>query len=177
MKILEKSNTVLRIQVQFSSVELLSRVRLFVTSWTAAHQASLSITNSQSPPKPMSLSRWCHPTFSSSVIPFSSCPQSFPGSGPFLMSQLFAYFKVLELQHQSFHWIFRVESFRIDWLDLLAVQGTLKTLLQHHSSKASILQVVAMVQFTSIHNYWKNHSFDYIELSRQNDVSAFEYTV
>ena len=88
-------------------------------------------------PNPCPLSRWCHPTISSSVIPFSSCPQSFPASGPFLMSQLFAYFKVLELQHRSFHWIFRVESFRIDWLDLLTVQGTFKSLLQHHSSKAS----------------------------------------
>ena len=53
-------------------------------------------------------------------------------------------------------------SFRIDWLDLLAVQGTLKSLLQHHSSKASILQGSAffMVQLTSTHDYWKNHSFD-----------------
>ena len=53
-------------------------------------------------------------------------------------------------------------SFRMDWLDLLAVQGTLKSLLQHHSSKASILQCSALfiVQLTSIHDYWKNHSFD-----------------
>ena len=74
----------------FSSVQLLSRVRLFATPWTAAHQASLSITNSQSLPKLMSMSRWCHPTISSSVVPFSSCPQSFPASGSFPMNQLFA---------------------------------------------------------------------------------------
>ena len=74
---------------QFSSVQSLSHVPLFATPQTAARQASLSITNSRSPPKPMSLGQWCHPTISSSVIPFSSCPQSFPASGSFPMSQLF----------------------------------------------------------------------------------------
>ena len=72
--------------------------------------------------------------------------------------------KVLEfqLQHQSFQWTPRLISFRIDWLDLLAVQGTLKSLLQHHSSKASILQhsVFFIVQLSSTHDYWKNHSLD-----------------
>ena len=86
---------------------------------------------------------WCHPTISSSVIPFSTCLQSFPASGSFpkWVSSSHQLAKVLELQlqHQSFQWIFRVISFRIDWLDLLAVQGTLKSLLQHHSSKALIL--------------------------------------
>ena len=74
-----------------SSVQSLSRVWLFVTPWTAAHQASLSITNSRTHglPNPCPLSRWCHPTISSSVVPFSSCPQSFPASGSFQMSQLF----------------------------------------------------------------------------------------
>ena len=70
-------------------VQLLSRVRLFVTPWTAACQASLSITNSQSSPKLKSMSRWCHPTILSSVVPFSSCPQSFPASGSFPMCELF----------------------------------------------------------------------------------------
>ena len=74
---------------QFSSVQLLSRVRIPATPWTAAHQASLSITNSWSLPKIIPLSRWCHPTISSSVVPFSSCPQSFPASRSFQMSQLF----------------------------------------------------------------------------------------
>ena len=72
---------------QFSSVQSLSRVRPFATPWTAAHQASLSITNSQSWPKSCPLSWWCHPAISSSVIPFS-CPQSFPASRSFQMSQL-----------------------------------------------------------------------------------------
>ena len=79
----ERSGNVL---VQFSSVQSLSRVQLFPTSWTAACQASLSITNSNSSP----WSWWCHPTISSSVIPFSSYPQSFPASGSFQMSQFFA---------------------------------------------------------------------------------------
>jgi len=118
-----------------SSVQSLSHVQLFVTPWTAAGQASLSITNSNSCP----LSRWCHPTISSSVVPFSSCLQSFPASGSFPMSQLFASggqrirvsasASVLPMN------ISGLISFRMDWLDLLAVQGTLKS-LQHHSSKA-----------------------------------------
>ena len=82
--------------------------------------------------------------------------------------------KVLKLQlqhqHQSFQWIFR-----INWLDLLAVQGTLKSLLQHHNSKESVLWHSAffMVQLSYIHDYWKNHSFDYMYLCQQTDVSAF----
>ena len=74
----------------FSSVQLLSPVRLFATPWTAAHQASLSITNSQVYPNPCPLRRWWHPTIISSVVPFSSCPQSFPASGSFQMTHLFA---------------------------------------------------------------------------------------
>ena len=74
---------------RFSSVQSHSCVRLFETPWTAARQASLSITNSWSPPKSMSMSWWCHPTISSSVVPFSSYTQYFPASGSFQMSQLF----------------------------------------------------------------------------------------
>ena len=88
-------------------------------------------------------SLWCHPTISSSVIPYSSCLQSSPASGSFAMSQFFpsggssigvsASTSVLPMYIQLI-------SFRTDWLDLLEVQGTLSNLLQHHSSKASILQ-------------------------------------
>ena len=76
----------------FSSVQSLSGVRLFVTPWTSVRQASLSITNPTPGvhPNPYPLSQWCHPTISSSVIRFSSCPQCFPASGSFQMSQLFA---------------------------------------------------------------------------------------
>ena len=88
------------------------------------------------------LSRWCHPTISSSVIPFSSLPQSFPVSGLFQwVSSSHQVAKVLEfqLQHESFNKHPRLISLKMDWLDLLAVQGTFKSLLQHHSSKVSIL--------------------------------------
>ena len=74
---------------QFSSVQSLSPVQLFETPWVAACQASLSITNSWTYSNSSPLSQWCHPTISSSVIPFSSCSQSFPASGSFQMSQLF----------------------------------------------------------------------------------------
>ena len=85
--------------------------------WTAAWRASLSFTIFQSLLKLM-LSWWCHPTISSSVVPFSSCLQSFPASGSFLMSWLFqsgGQLLELQLQHQSFQWIFRVD-FLYDWL-------------------------------------------------------------
>ena len=99
------------------------------------------------------LSWWCHPTISSSVVPFS-CLQSFPASGSFQMSQFFtssgqpigasALASVLKNECSE------LISYRIDWLDLLAVQGTLKSLLQYHSSKASILWHSAffIVQFS-----------------------------
>ena len=74
-----------------SSVQSLSRVRLFATPWTAAHQASLSISTTGVHSNSRPLSQWCHPTISSSVIPFSSCPQSLPASESFPMSQLFAW--------------------------------------------------------------------------------------
>ena len=103
------------------------------------------------------LSWWCHPTISSSVIPFSSCPQSFPASGSFPMSQLFA-------SGGQKYWSFSFNispsneysgliSFRMDWLCLLAVQGTLKSLLQHCSSKASILQHSAFFIVQLSHPY------------------------
>ena len=106
---------------------------------------------------------WCHLTISSSVVPFSSCPRSFPPLGSFQISQLLA---------SGGYWSFNLSispsnehpgliSFRIDWLDLLAVQGTLRSLLQQHSSKASILcSAFFIVPLTSIHDHWKNHSLD-----------------
>ena len=87
-------------------------------------------------------SRWCHPTISSSDVLFSSCLQSFPASGSFPMSQFFASGGQsigVSVSASVLPMNTRTDSFRIDWFDLLAVQGTLKSLLQHHSSKASIL--------------------------------------
>ena len=75
----------------FSSVQSLSHVRLFATTWSAARQASLSITTLRVHFNSRPSSRWCHPAISSSVVPFSSCPQSLPASGSFPMSQLFAW--------------------------------------------------------------------------------------
>ena len=99
------------------------------------------------------LIQWCHPTISSSVIPFSSCLQSFPVPQSFPMSLLFP-----SGDQWCWSWCFGISppseysgliSFRIDWLDLLAVEGTLKSLLQQHSSKASILQCpLFMVQLS-----------------------------
>ena len=77
--------------IQFGTVQSLSCVWLFVTPWTAARQASLSITSSEVYPNSCPLSQWCHPAISSSVVPFSSCPQSLQASEPFLMSQQFTW--------------------------------------------------------------------------------------
>ena len=98
------------------------------------------------------LSQWCHPTISSSVISFSSCLPSFPVSGSFLVALHIKWPKYWSFSFstspssQYSEWI----TFRIDWFDLLAVQGTLKSLLQRHSSKVSILQCSAffMVQIS-----------------------------
>ena len=98
------------------------------------------------------LSQWCHPTISSSVVPFSSCLQSFPASGSFPMSQLFASggqsngasVSASVLSSNDYSGLF---SFRIGWFD---VQGTLRSLLQHHSSKASVFQCVAFVHTKSV---------------------------
>ena len=76
--------------VSFSSVQSLTYVRLFATPWTAAHQVSLSITTLRACSNSHSSSWWCHPTVSSSAVPFLSCLQSFPASGSFSLSQFFA---------------------------------------------------------------------------------------
>ena len=102
-------------------------------------------------------SRWCHPAISSSVVPFSSCPQCLPASESFPMSQLFAWggqstgvfsFSIIPSKE-----IPGLISFRMDWLDLLAVQGTLKSLLQHHSLKASNLRCSAFFIVQLSHPY------------------------
>ena len=147
---------------QFSSVQSLSCVRLFTTPWTAARHASMSITNSQSLPKLMSIEL----VMPSNRLIFWSPLHLLPSI------RVFSNESALCIKWPKY-WSFSFNispynehsgliSFRMDWLDLLAVQGTLKSLLQHHSSKASILQRSAFfrVQLTSIHDYWKNHSLD-----------------
>ena len=101
-------------------------------------------------------SQWCHPAISSSVVPFSSCPQS-------LLASVFSNESTLRMRWPKY-WSFSFSiipskeipgliSFRMDWLDLLAVQGTLKSLLQHHSSKASTLQHSAFLTVQLSHPY------------------------
>ena len=136
----------------FSSVQFSKSYPTVATPWTAAHQASLSITNFQSLLNSRPLSQWCHPTTSSSVIPFSSHLQSFPASGSFQMSQFFTS-GGQSIGVQSFHEYSGLISLRMGWLDLLAVQGTLKSLLQHHSSKASVLQHSAFFIVQLSHPY------------------------
>ena len=123
-------------------------------------------------PNPCPWTQWYHPTISSSVIPFSSFPQSFPALGSFQMSQLFASgsqsiavsasTSVLPMKDFQSD-LPGLISFRMDWLDLLAVQATLKSLLQHPQFKSinfSVLSFLYAPTLTSIHAYWKNHSFE-----------------
>ena len=143
--------------IHFSSVQWLRRVWLFVTPWTAARQASLSITNSRSSPKLMAVESvmpsnhliLCHPL----LLP----PSIFPSI------RVFSNESALRIRWPNY-WSFSFNispssehpgliSFRMDWLDLLAVQGTLKSLLQHHSSKASILRHSAFFIVQLSHPY------------------------
>ena len=130
--------------IQFSSVQSLSRVQLFATPWTAACQTSVSITNSQSSPKPLSIELVMPSSHLILCRPLLLLPSIFPSI------RVFSNEPTLRIRWPKY-WSFSFNlslsndhpgliSFRMDWLDLLAVQGTLKSLLQHHSSKASILQ-------------------------------------
>ena len=164
------------------SVQSLSRFRLFATPWIAARQASLSITDSQSSLKFMSIKSvmpsrhliLCHPLLLLPPIPTSirvfsnestlctRCPKYWSFSFSIIPSK----------EHPG------LISFRMDWLDLLAVQGTLKSLLQHHSSKASIFQCSAFFTVQLSHPYMTNGKT--IALTRQTfagNVSAFEYAI
>ena len=124
---------------QFSSVQLLSHVRLFATPWTAAHQASLSITNSQSPPKPMSIKSVMPSNHLILCRPLLLLPSIFPSI------KVFSNESALCIRWTKYWSLsFKISpsnehpgliSFRMDWLDLLAVQGTLKSLLQHTVQK------------------------------------------
>ena len=151
---------------EFSSVQSLSRVRLLVTPWTAARQASLSITDSWSLLKCMSIESvmpsnhliFCHPLLLLPPTPPSI--RVFSNESALLMRWpkywSFSFSISLSNEHPG------LISFTMDWLDLLAAQGTLKSLLQHHSSKASILVLSFLYcpTLTSINDYWKNHSLD-----------------
>ena len=135
-----------------------SHVWLFVTPWTAACQACLALTISRVCPSSCPFNWWCHPTVSSSVTLFSFGLQSFSASGSFLNESTLC---IRWPKYWSFSFSISISSkyselisFTIDWFDLLDVHRTLKSLLQHHSLKASILRHSAffMVQLTSVHD-------------------------
>ena len=168
------------IWLHFNSIQSLSRILLFATPWTTACQTSLSITNCWSLPKPMSIESvmpsnhliFCHPLLLLSPIPPSI--------------RVFSNESALCIRWPKY-WSFSLNispsnehpgliSFRMDWLDLLADQETLKSFLQHHSSKASILQCSAVFIVQLSHPYMttrKIHSLDWTDLCWQNNVSAF----
>ena len=162
--------------IQFSSVQWLSRVQFFVTPWITAHQASLSITNSRSSLRPTSIESVMPSSHLILCRPLLLLPPIPPSIRVFPVSQLFtwggqsigvsALASVLPKNTQ-------------DWLDPLAVQGTLKSLLQHHSSKASILRRSAFFTVQLSHPYMTTGKT--IALTRQTLVgkvmSAFEYAI
>ena len=133
-----------------------SHVRPFVTPWLLHTRPPCPSPPPRAYSNSCPLSQWCHPTISSSVLPFSSCLQSFPASGSFPRSQFF----IMWPKYWSFN--FRLSpsneysgliSFRMDWLDFLALQGSLKNLLKHHSSKTSILRHSAFFKVQLSHPY------------------------
>ena len=149
-----------------SSVQSLSRIQLFVTPWTTPRQASQSITNSRSLPKLIYIEALMPSNHLLLCRPLLLLPSIFPSI------RVFSNRSALCIRWPEY-WNFSFNispsnehsgliSFRIDWLDLLAVQGTLKSLLQHHSSKASIPchSAFFIVQLSYPHMTWKNHSLD-----------------
>ena len=144
----------------FSSFQSLSRFRLFASPWTAARLASLSITNSQSLPKLMSIELVIPSNHLILCRPLLFLPSIFPSI------RVFSNESVLLIRWPKY-WSFSYSispsneysgliSFRMDWLDLLAVQGTLKSLLQHHISKASVLRQSDFFMVELSHPYMTN---------------------
>ena len=166
--------------VKLCSVQSLSHVQLFVIPMIAACQASLSITNSRSLLKLMSIESVMPSNHLILCCPLLLLPSIFPSI------RVFSNESTLCMRWpRCWSFSFNISpsnehpgliSFRMNWLDLLAVQGTLKSLLQHHSFKSInslVLSFLYSPTLTSIHDYWKNHSFDYMDLCWQSNVSAF----
>ena len=146
--------------------------QLPATPWTAARQASLSITNSRSLLKLMSIESLMPSNHLALCRPFLLLPSIFPSIRVFSNESVLCIrwpkYWSLSFSISPSNEYSGLISFRMDWLDLLAVQGSLKSLLQHHSSKASILQHSAFFIVQLSHDYWKNHSFDLMDLCRQS---------
>ena len=162
-----------------SSVQLLSCVRLFATPWTVALQSSLSITNSQSLLKLLFIELMMSSNHLNFCHPLLLLPSIFPSI------RVFSNESSLRIRWPE-DWSFSFSispsneysgliSFRMDWLDLLAVQGTLKSspTPQFKSINSSVLSFLYSPTLTSIHDYWKNHSFDQMNLCWKSNVSAF----
>ena len=156
----------LKISLQFSSVQLLSHVQLFVTPWIAARQASLSITSPQSSLRLMSIESVMPSSHLILCCPLLLLPSIFPSI------RVFSSESALRMRWPNY-WSFSFNispsnehsgliSFRVDWLDPLAVQRTLKSLLntKFKSTNSSVLSFLYSPTLTSTHNYWKNHSLD-----------------
>ena len=147
-----------------SSVQSLSHVWLFVTPWTAAHQASLSIPTPRVYSNSCPSRRWCHPTISCSVIPFSSCLHSFPTLGSVSMSEFFtsggqsigvsASTSVFQMNIQDW--------FPLGWTGWISLQSKRLSGVFSNTTVQSINSLVLSFLYSpiSIHEYWKNHSLD-----------------
>ena len=160
--------------IQFSSVQLLSHLWLFATPWTAARQASLSLTISRSSLRFIPIELVMPYTHLILCYPLLPLPSIFPSI------RVFSSESALHIRWPKY-WSLNFStspsneysgliSFRIDWFDSLAVRGTLQSLLQHHSSKASVsssaLSLFYCPAITSLQEHWKNHRYDYIDLCR-----------
>ena len=163
--------------------QLLSRVRVFVTPWTAAHQVLCPPLSSRVCANSCPLSQWCYLTISSPVTPFFACPQSFPGSGSFPVSQLFASggqsigasAPALVLPKNIQDWFSLVLT---GWISLQSKDSQESSPApQFESINSWVLSLLYGPTCTSICDYWKNHSFDYTDLCLQSDVCDFKYTV
>ena len=163
--------------LQLAVVQSLSCVWFFVTPWTAARQSSCPSPSPRACSNSCPVSRWCHPTISSSVLPFSSCPQSFPASGSFPKIWLFTSggqnigtsASVLPMNIQGW--------FPLGLTGWISLQSKglsrvfFKTTVQKLNSLA--LSLLCGPTLTSIHGYWKNHSFDLMDHCRPGNISAF----
>ena len=164
--------------MQFSSVQSLSRVQLFETPWTTAYQASLSITNSQNLLRLMSIELVMPSNLLILCRPLLLLPSIFPS---IRISSNESVYHIRWPKYWSFSFNISpsnehpgLVSFRMDWLDLLAVQGTLKSLLQHHSSKASILWLSAFFTVRLSHPYMiTGKTIALTDRPWQSNVSAF----
>ena len=148
-------------------VQLLNLVQLFVTPWTVAHQTPLSSTMSQC------LLKFMHLAISSSIAPFSFCLQSFSASGSFPMSQLFASGRqsIGDSASASVLHLNILGWFFLGLTGLISLQS--KGLSRVFSSTTLVPSLLYGPALTSIHDCWKNHSFDYLDVCWQNDASAF----